>query len=392
MLTNSVANATRNDRIVLVRLLCIFGMIYVHIPVPDTQPSLSSGGGYIQFEFLRLFLIEGYGRTSACLLSVVSGYLVSITLLSGKYPIKTFYQRRFKSIYVPMVVWGLVSVLLFFFASLSFPTFLDEECGLDRSFVASCINVVFHLSAMGEGPTMHLAFLRDLFVCMLMAPVFIYALRQAPIIVLLALSVVFIIDVESVFILRPLVALGFCVGLAIGLYKLNSDWVDRLWMLWIVLFVVMTLFIIAFNQGQWRALQWAFAEHGLDARESFLYPLSRVFGALTLWSLSAKLLTINVVRLTNKLEPYLFVAFCAHPLILVILQNSGLSVLSNTFAYQLYPVWFLLAPAVAIAAALAGTVAFSALVPGVVRTFSGDRVRNGGASLTGRAKIPASAR
>lgn len=366
----------RNQRIVIVRLLCIFGMIYVHVPALDSGYTLSVDPGFFHFDFIRAFLIEGYGRTSACLLSIVSGYLVALTLSSytlssntlrnKKTFVKQFYERRFKSIYMPMLMWGVISVALFSVVSFSQPTFLDEVCGFDSNMVASCINVIFHLSEMGEGPTMHLAFLRDLFVCILLAPLLIIALRYVPIVTLAVLTVVYIVDLESVLILRPLVILGFSVGIVIGLNNFNMLWVDRLWMLWAAAAVMMTLTIIAFNHGQLRMLQWSFAEHGLDAREGLLYPLSRLFGSLTIWSMSAKLVSVKFVRLSLTLEPYLFVAFCAHPLILTVIQSS-VGVISDQLVNQLYPVWFLFAPAVAITAACLGTIGLSMLMPTKLR-------------------------
>jgi len=363
----------RNQRIVLVRILCIYGMIYVHVPALDTTHGVFNADGYFHFEFIRAFLIEGYGRTSACLLSVVSGYLVAATLSGKSASIKRFYQRKFNSIYVPMLIWGLVSILLFSLVSLLQPTFITEVCGFDRSLIVSCFDVVFHLTAMSDGPTMHLAFLRDLFVCMLLAPLLIFLLRSIPIILLAVLLTVYLVDLESVFILRPLVVLGFSVGIFIYLNRCRTFWVDRLWVVWLALWIAITLLIIAFNQDQLRELQWAFAANGLDARESFFYPLSRLFGALSLWSVSSKLLSLQLFRWCCRFEPCLFVAFCAHPLILVVIHSVFSFVVKNELASQLYPIWFLLAPAVAITCAKIGTLAFLWLMPKLVYKFKGAR-------------------
>lgn len=369
--------AARNQRIALVRLLCIFGMIYVHVPELDTGYGFSTNGGFFQFEFVHAFLVEGYGRTSACLLSVVSGYLVALTL-NSETSVRQFYLRRFRSIFVPMIVWGLVSVALFSVVSLSQPTFLDEVCGLNANMITSCINVVLHLTAMGDGPTMHLAFLRDLFVCMLLAPLLLVVLRNMPMVVLTVLVVIYIVDIESVLILRPLVILGFSVGIFIGLNSFSTTLVDRLWIVWMCLAIATTLMIIAFNNGQLQILQWYFAEHGLDAKESFLYPLSRLFGALTIWSLSVKLVSPRFIQLSRKLEPILFVVFCAHPLLLSIMKNLSMRVISHELSSELYPMWFLTAPAVAIATVFFATSTCTLtrpgrLMPSLIRVVTGGR-------------------
>lgn len=363
----------RNQRIVLVRLLCIFGMIYVHVPALEPNFAMASVTGYFHFDFIRMFIVEGYGRASACLLSVVSGYLVSITLCDKTISIQHFYKRRFKSIYLPMVLWGLMSILLFSLVSLLQPTFLHEVCGFAEGSLLSCLNVVFHLAAMSEGPTMHLAFLRDLFICILLAPALIYLTRNIPIILLVVLTAVYIIDLESILILRPLVILGFSVGIWIGLNRFNALWVDKLWVLWLGFWIVTTLIIIAYSQGQLPLIQWTFASHGLDAKESLLYPLSRLFGALSIWTIAAKLLSLNSLRWCCRLEPYLFAAFCAHPLILVVIQSTGVFLLQDQLVNQFYPMWFLVAPAVAIACARTGTVCFSYVVPPLVGVYGWGR-------------------
>jgi len=344
---------TRNDRIILVRLLCIFGMIYVHVPMMEPADStnvLGDGNSYTVFELLRALLVDGYGRTSACLLSIVSGFLVAKSLKGNSTRYGQFLKRRFKSIYVPMVVWGIATMLVFSFVSMVQTTFLSDACGGSQVWSIDCLNVILHFSAVSTGPTMHLAFLRDLFVCMLLAPVLI------------------------VLILRPLVILGFSVGLTIGLRQINFTWVDRLWLYWLIMVVLLALLTTAFNSGQLAKLQWLFAVNGLDARETLLYPLTRLFGALAIWSITLKLMTASVMNLSAKLEPYLFIAFCSHPLLLSMLQElSGLIVISSAISV-LYPAWFVLAPAVSIAAAVLGMRLCGFLLPNLLHLFSGGRI------------------
>ncbi len=373
MQSTSPASQTRSQRIVLARLLCIFGMIYVHVPLLDVRVHYAVSNGFFDFEFLRAFIIEGYGRTSACLLSVVSGYLVAKTLKGNSFSIKRFYQRRFKSIIVPMLLWGLLTTLVFSIVSLLQTTFLHEVCGFDRQRLISCINVVFHLTEMGQGPTMHLAFLRDLFVCMLLAPVLIVLLRQAPALLLVVLTVVYLLDIESFIILSPLVLLGFSAGILIGLHHLRIDWVDKLWLLWAGMATLMTLLIIAFDHGQLPDLQKAFSDQSLDAKESLLYPLSRFFGALTIWTVTAKLVTIRYFRISATLEPYLFFAFCAHPLMLSIMQTAATGLLAPALVTVAYPFWFVIAPAVVILVTQACTIMCSVFVPAVLEKITGGR-------------------
>jgi len=379
--THSVRNHTpvakrRNDRIVLVRLLCIFGMIYVHVPFMESADLSGGGGVFSAFELIRALLVDGYGRTSACLLSIVSGYLVAKNL-KGDTPLNgvtprywPFYKRRFKSIYLPMVIWGIVTLLVFSFVSIMQTTFLSDACGDNNAWSIKCLNVVFHFNAISTGPTMHLAFLRDLFVCMLLAPALIVVMRFIPLIGLSALSVVYLLDLESMLVLRPLVILGFSVGLTLGLRHLNFAWVDRYWLCWLLIALLMALLTTAFNGGLLPKLQWLFAVNGLDARETLLYPLTRVFGSLAIWSLALKLMSLPIMNWSIKLEPFLFVAFCSHPLLLSMLQELSGLIITNSDVLMLYPVWFVLAPAVSIAATVLGMRMCGLLLPNFLPTLA----------------------
>jgi len=323
---------SRNNRIVLVRLLCIFGMIYVHVPLMEVTTLSSGARGFSVFELLQALLVDGYGRTSACLLSIVSGYLV-VKTLNGKTQLTDylqFYKRRFKSIYLPMVMWGMVTLLVFSFVSIMQITFLSDTCG-GKSLIV--------------------------------------VMRFIPLLGLSALSVVYLLDLESMLILRPLVILGFSVGLTIGLQHLNFAWVDRFWIGWLFMVLLMALLTTAFNSGQLPELQWLFAVNGLDARESLLYPLTRVFGSLAIWSLALKLMSLPVVNWSIKLEPFLFVAFCSHPLLLSMLQELSRVIVAASDVSVLYPAWFVLAPAVSIAASVLGMRLCGLLLPNFLQNF-----------------------
>jgi len=349
-------------------------MIYVHVPVPEPTYPHGIDGGFNLFELVRALLVDGYGRTSACLLSIVSGYLVAKTLKGSAPRYRLFYKRRFRSIYVPMVVWGLATVVVFSFVSMMQTTFVSDVCGGNNVVSINCVNVVFHISSISTGPTMHLAFLRDLFVCMLLAPVLLVVVRRIPVIGLTALGLIYLLDWETVLVLRPLVILGFTVGLAIGIRQINFAWVDRLWMCWVCLAILLALLTTAFNNGQFPQLQWHFAIHGLDARETLLYPLTRLFGALALWSLSLKLMSLPLMKWSAKLEPFLFIAFCSHPLLLSVLQELSSLVSVDASVMRLFPVWFIFAPAVSIAAAVLGMRLCSYLLPNLLHMISGGRI------------------
>lgn len=202
----------------------------------------------------------------------------------------------------------------------------------------------------------------------------IVVMRYIPLVGLGALTLVYLLDWESMLILRPLVILGFSVGLTIGLRQINFAWVDRLWLCWVIWAVLLALLTTAFNSNQLPKLQWLFAINGLDAREMLLYPLTRVFGALAIWSLTLKLMSLPIMNWSRKLEPYLFIAFCSHPLLLSMLQELSGLIIADSSIMVLYPMWFVLAPAVSIAAAVLGMRLCSVLLPNLLHMISGGRI------------------
>ena len=204
-----LANAVR-ERIAMVRVLCIGFMIYVHVPdnaismvsaVPIPDPSLFSQG----------FLVEGAGRASAALLSLVSGLLTAVALRRGGPG--SVIRRRFRSIVVPMLFWSSVTVALY--AALTFvrPTFLTPDGRPLPELLLDYVNAVFFVTAQPMGPTLHLGFLRDLFVCIVLSPLVLAALRRFGALVPTALALVYVFDLESVVVLRPLVLFAFSIGM-----------------------------------------------------------------------------------------------------------------------------------------------------------------------------------
>ena len=198
------------ERIAMARMLCVLCMIFVH--VPDGQSiaavySLTTGGFAF---FLEGVLVEGPGRASAALLSVISGYLAATTLLKPGSSVWALYSRRFVSIILPMVFWASVTYLVYLIVSQSRPTFLD-----DANTLMDRLNIIFFLTEMPDGATMHLGFLRDLFVCVLLSPLLLPVVQRLAWLLFPLLGTLYIFEHNqaTVLILRPLVLFAFSIGI-----------------------------------------------------------------------------------------------------------------------------------------------------------------------------------
>ena len=359
------------ERIAMARMLCVLCMIFVH--VPDGQSvaavySLTSGGFSA---FLEGFLVEGPGRASAALLSVVSGYLAATTLLKPRSSVRTLYRRRFVSIIMPMVFWACVTYLVYLVVSQSRPTFLE-----DATTVMDKLNIIFFLTEMPVGATMHLGFLRDLFVCVLLSPLLLPAVQRIAWLLLPLLGVLYIFehDQESVLILRPLVLFAFSIGIYLATRRVRLDALDRLWPVFVMLSVIATMAILLVNSGVADSTVQFFADRGMDFNETVLYPVGRLFGSLAIWTLIPWMLGGRLQGWVKRFTPYLFAAFCSHYLMLTLLFYGAWSPLFGGRESIVFVIWFLAAPLVSMAVAVLVVTIALRISPPLATLITGGRM------------------
>lgn len=361
------------DRIAMVRVLCIGFMIFVHVPDNAFSAAEFSVGVPLASWLTQGVLVEGLGRASAALLSLVSGILTAVALTRAK-P-SSLYRRRFRSIVVPMIIWSTVTVIVYAALSLIRPTFLTLGDVPPLQALLFYVNTIFFLTDQPMGPTLHLGFLRDLFVCLLLSPILVALLRRIGRVLLLLLAVVYLLDLESVFILRPLILLAFCIGLWLMQTGRDLEAADDYWPLWVVLLLVATSLVILSGTERglaWPPAQWL-AARGIDFREMFVYPLSRIFGALAIWSLAAKLVGTGWTDRLSRVSPYVFVAFCSHYLVLVFLWEGMVRRLVGGHATAGFAVWFVLAPFIAMFAAMVIVEVLARIAPSLAALLTGGR-------------------
>jgi succinoglycan biosynthesis protein ExoH len=235
------------------------------------------------------------------------------------------------------------------------------------------VNLVAFLTDIPVGPTMHLSFLRDLFVCALLSPLLVFALRRAAIPVLVALAFLYLADIETYVILRPLVLFSFAIGLYLAMSHARMDFLDDAWPLWILLSVLATTGMLLYNGGAMGGLDVFFQSIGLDTKESLLYPLSRLFGSLAVWTVLSRLVGTRWQGWIESMTPYLFAAYCSHYLMLTLLW-FGLwqPVFGND---RFFMMWFLAAPVVSMSVAWGIVNGTAILWPNAAARLTGGRVK-----------------
>ena len=163
----------------------------------------------------------------------------------------------------------------------------------------------------------------------------------------------YVADLESPLILRPLVLFAFTAGLLLARARARLDAADPYLWLWASLAACFTLSVMLANGASGDAffgLDAALRSVGLDLRESVLYPLTRLFGSLAVWTLTARLAGSRAGRAIAAQMPWLFTTYCSHFLVLGVLWAGLMQPLGASGATPGFTLWFVGAPLVALAA------------------------------------------
>lgn len=370
---------TIRERIAMARMLCVLGMIYVHVPNGQQADAVIYGLGNGQLSgFLESFLVEGLGRAGAALLSVISGYLAATALLRPGSSISALYSRRCVSIVLPMMFWAVATYLVYLLVSQSRPTFLD-----DATTVLDKLNTILFLTHMPVGPTMHLGFLRDLFVCVLLAPILLVASQRAGWALLFVLGMFYLFEHNqaSIVILRPLVIFAFSIGVFMATRNTKLNRLDRYWPLFLCLAAISTVVIMMVNDGVAPGVDQIFAEAGLQFNETVLYPLGRLFGSLAIWTLLPVIMGGRIQQWVSRFSPYLFAAFCSHYLMLTLIFFGGWMPLFGDRQSDMYIVWFLCAPLLSMLVAFCIVQVAIRIAPPLATLITGGRIKVADVSL-----------
>lgn len=110
--------------------------------------------------------VDVLGRSSVPTLSVISGFLIALQF--GGEPFKDFAWKRFKVLYVPMLFWNFILATMVFLPASLFDL---ETRNYQLFFDAPLATVIFEnfLFLYGHPANVPIAFMRDLFICSLIA-------------------------------------------------------------------------------------------------------------------------------------------------------------------------------------------------------------------------------
>ncbi|WP_342365800.1 MULTISPECIES: acyltransferase family protein [unclassified Rhizobium] len=294
-----------SSRINLMRIVLISGIVFVHVPHnPETSPFL---GLYGFFDWLRVFLGDALFRVGVPCLSAISGYLLFRRGISA-FDYSATVKSKAKTVLLPFLLWN---------GALFLAVLLMQRIGVGDGYFpdlwnASTREILSHGAAVEELPVnVPLYFLRDLFVCILLAPILAFFVRRFPIATLGVLLVVTAWpDLTLYIVQKKSILFSFSLGIALALYKVDLKTLDPY-------AVIITAGLFLATALLATGLYFTGPEFTFEL--NLLRNLLAVFGAVGLWASSSLLIQSRIGQRLANTGSLSFWIFCAHYPLLVIM-------------------------------------------------------------------------
>jgi len=348
-----------SDAIGLSRLLCILGIVYVHgwTGLGSDQMAMQAGSAQ---DVMRWTIVELFGRSAVPLLSIISGWLVAGSVTKRSYG--AFVGGKARAILVPMLAWNLIVGALVVGAGslhiIAAPLMGDMRWVLDN---------LLSLTRAGD-INVQMAFLRDLFLCMLAAPLLV-RLRTNWLLLVAAAAGVWMIGAWMVpLLLRPSILMFFTLGIVIRRHELAARLGGIAW--WKALLPFLLIAPVKVAMSIWGEGSASYHTHLLATVDLAM----RGAAALLVWRAAIGLAQTNAGRGLLKFEAYAFFLFCSH-LLFMWFAGPAIGDLAGPMGSRWWPVYFLLQPLLALAFAVGLAEAIKAVSPDAAERLSGGRLK-----------------
>lgn len=348
--------ARRSDAIAIARVICILGVVYVHAWTGLNGHDLEVARGTPQ-ENLRWLLMEIFGRSAVPLLGVISGWLVG-----GSSRTQNWFRhvlRKARTILLPMILWNGLGILLVSGAAwllgLSAPVPVSFDWLFQELFIVS----------RNPDINVQMPFLRDLFLCMVVAPLFVRSPAWLLMSIAGAAALAQLMGWGPPVLMRPAILFFFVIGMMARRTGLAERVAALAWpvavMPFLLLMAVQLHFSLQVTQG--------------SAIDIGLLDLAvRVAAAACFWRLSWALAGSPLRGMLLRIEPFAFLLFCSH-LILIWLGGPVLGALFGKLGSPLYPAYLLIQPLLVLVAVLLLGSMLSRVWPSMAGVLSGGRLQ-----------------
>ena len=346
------------------RILLISGIVFVHVPFdPQTSPFLGANGF---IDWLRVFLGDSLFRVGVPCLSAISGYLMFRRGLDAFDYGKTI-RSKARTVLLPFLIWNLSFLAL---------VVLVQKGGIGFGYLPDAINAaprdLATLTFAIEGLPINvpLYFLRDLLLCIVLAPVLAILIKRYPLIMLAIFFVYAVLPIPNGIFLKKSILFGFSCGIYASLHQVNIRAFDRHAASISALFLTATIMLAI-------ALYWTGPDYPVWV--DILRSLTAVCGIAGSWAISAILIRSRLGQQLSGSEGLSFWIFCAHYPLLI-----AFWMLWNRAAHPaLYPLFYFATPILALLILVASHTAAKRLAPKLHAVLTGSRT-GGSASAAKR--------
>ncbi len=348
--------ARRSDAISIARVICILGVVYVHAWTGLNGHDLESLRGTSQ-DSLRWGLMEVFGRSAVPLLGLISGWLVEGS--SRTHDWLRHVGRKARTILLPMILWNALAIL--------FVSGAAWMLGLSAPVPSSTGWMFEELFIVSRNPDINvqMPFLRDLFLCMLAAPLFVRLPGWALGAVAAMAALCQIMGWGPPVLMRASILFFFIMGIVTRREGLADRVAALPWM------VAAPPFALLMTAQLYISLHPGALPPGIGT--AVLDMAVRVAAALFFWRLAWSLAASAARGMLLRIEPFAFFLFCSH-LILIWLGGPVLGVVFGKLGSPFYPAYLLVQPLlVLVAVVLLGSL-LSRAAPGLAKLLSGGRL------------------
>ncbi|MBB4633481.1 acyltransferase family protein [Sphingosinicella soli] len=355
-------SARLSDTISVVRVVCVLGIVYVHAWTGLSGEQLAalaqSGQG-----LLRLVLMEVFGRSAVPLLGLISGYLVAGAAIRSW---RGFLARKARTILLPMALWNALAILLVsgtaWLGFVKAPVPESLWWLIDELFSILTPN---HINVQAP-------FLRDLFVCMALAPLLL-RLRGPWLTGVILLAAAWSLSGWTIpLMLRPPILLFFLLGIGARRHHLGARIAE------VPLAAALAPFVAV---AAIKLIVSVPVPGGVVISPVFLPLLDlglRLAAALAFariaWGLAAR------PAMFRRLEPYAFFLFCSH-MILIWLATPLFEALTGPLGSPAYPFLLIVHPLIALGFALGLGQVLVLFAPRAAEILSGGRLKADAADM-----------
>ncbi len=355
--TIPVHGARRSDAIAIARVICILGVVYVHAWTGLNGETLAALRGSGQ-DVLRWTLMEIFGRSAVPLLGLISGWLVAGSGRTRDWPHHVL--RKARTILLPMILWNMLGIL--------FVSGAARLLGLSAPQPQSVWWLVDEIIILTRNPDINvqMPFLRDLFLCMVAAPILVRVPDRMLWLVAIAAAAAHIAGLGPPVLMRASILLFFTLGILVRRHAIE----ERAARLPVMLAVLP--FALLMGMQLYRAVslgdgEWPLAQRSLDL-------VVRIAAAVAFWRLAWSLAGTAARGLLLRIERYAFFLFCSH-LILIWLGGPVLGALFGPMGSPFYPLYLIAQPLIVLAAVILIGSILRRIAPGAAFILSGGRLR-----------------